>query len=400
MFREPEVLEVKTVVKADVTAPARSSIRRQRSVNHFSRNSRGHRPLSYSRSHRHHDRLPDTVAGYPAMRSHADQSSAERAFDLETSANWAHAEASRRQRYESGRATLRDALSYEHPNRSTDMRRDHSYPLNITSFQNALRRPRQRMAFWEISAEASNPRLRAARVRTPSPAYNPSSRYTSHDRSSHDTSQLANRVASLTPRFAPAHPLPDADSAIGLVGLRYDEWSHVSETTDDSMTNELPPLHRISRRYSPRPRHGIRPGTSGHHVVDGLGDRWRSISPEDDTWDTLLATMPPDERLPSSASTSFGSDEGFAFHENLGNIPVGSIAEALDMYPVQCENTDTDFSDTDEPLPRMVEGPVRHLSRQVAGLSDRGLVEAAESRSETDGAVHSRGMRRPDRERL
>ncbi|KAL9013780.1 MAG: hypothetical protein Q9173_001546 [Seirophora scorigena] len=397
MFREPEVLEVKTVVKADVTAPARSSIRRQRSVNQSSRNSRGHRPLSHLRSHRHHDRFLDTVAGYPRVRPQADQSSAERALDLETSANWAHAEASRR-RYESGRATLRDALSYEHPNRSTDTRRDHSYPLNITSSQSALRRPQQRMAF---SAEASNPRLRAARVRTPPPAYIPSLRYTSHDRSSQDTSQLANRVASLTPRFAPAHSLPDVDSAIGLVGLRYDEWSHVSETTDDSITNELSPLRRISRRYSPRSRYGIRPGTSGHHLVDGLGDRWRSVSPEDDTWDTLLATMPPDERLPSSASTSFRSDEGLAFYENLANIPAGPIAEAIDMYPVQCENTDTDFSDADEPLPRMVEGPVRHLSRQVAGLSDRGLVEAAaESRSESDGAVHSRGMRRPDRERL
>ena len=45
--------------------------------------------------------------------------------------------------------------------------------------------------------------------------------------------------------------------------------------------------------------------------VDGLGDRRRSPSPDDDTaWDTLLATIAPDARQPTaSASTSFGSTQ-------------------------------------------------------------------------------------------
>ncbi|KAL8652613.1 MAG: hypothetical protein Q9210_002584 [Variospora velana] len=342
-------------------------------------------------SSRHHNRMLDTITG---------QSSTERTFDLESSANWAHAEASRRRRFESGRATLRDALSYEHPNHSTGMRRDHSYAHHITSSQNTLRRPRQRMAYWEIGAEAPNPRLRATRLQTPSPAYIPSPRYTSHDRSSQETPQLANRVASLTPRFAPAHSLPNVDSATRLSRLRYDEWSHVSETADDWMTNELPPLRRISRRYSPRPQHEIRPGISGHPLVDGLGDRWRSISPEDDNWDTLLATMPPDVRLPSSASTSFRSDEGLAYYENLANISAGSTVAATDMYPAHCENTDTDFSDADEPLPTLVENPIRQLPRQVAALSDHSVAEAAEASFEPNRAVHSRDIRRSNRERL
>ncbi|KAL8991035.1 MAG: hypothetical protein Q9177_000447 [Variospora cf. flavescens] len=398
MFREPEVAEVKTVANADLTAPARSGIRRQRSVGNSSRNSHDHRTMSRSRS-RHHDRILHTITGYPRVPLLASQSSTERTFDLEASANWAHAEASRRRRFESGRATLRDALSYEHPNYSTGIRRDHSYAHHITSSQNALRRPRQRMAFWEIGAEAPNPRLRSTTLRTPSPAYIPFPRYTSHDRSSQDTPQLANRVASLTPRFAPAHSLPNVDSATRLSRLRYDEWSHVSETADDSMTNELL-LRRISRRYSPRPQHGIRPRTPGHYLVDGLGDRWRSISPEDDNWDTLLATMPPDVRLPSSASTSFRSDEGLAYSENLASISAGSIVLGTDVYPAHCENNDTGFSDADEPFPTLVEDPLRQLPRQVAGLSDHPLAEAAEARSEPDGAVHLRHIRRSNRERL
>ncbi|KAI4129649.1 MAG: hypothetical protein LQ338_002132 [Usnochroma carphineum] len=331
------------------------------------------------------------------MRS---RSSAERALDIEASANQAHAEASRRRRLESGRATLRDALSYEHPHHSMDMRRDHSYALNMmrpplpstTSSSNPSRRPRHRSVIWESGLEVSSSGLRAGGLRTPPPAYIPSPPYTSgdrSDRSSPDTLPSAHPRASLTPRFAPAYPLPDINSVTGLAQLRRGEPHHMDETTDDPMTNELPPLRRVSRRYPPRPHRLTSRVLARHHAIDGLGDRWRSVSPDEDSWDTLLSTMPPDDRLPSSASTSFRSNEDLAYYESLASLSAESMRGAMDLYPTNCENTDTEFSEADEILPELVEGPPRTPTRQLPPLPDREPVE-----------VINRDQRRPNRGRL
>ncbi|KAI4157049.1 MAG: hypothetical protein L6R39_000821 [Caloplaca ligustica] len=391
MFREPEAVAVKTVAKADPTAPARSAIRRQRSVRYPSRNSREQQLSSRPRSHRHHDRFLEAMSRHETGRP---RSSVERAFDIEASADQAHAEASRRRRLESGRPTLRDALSYEHPRRSTDMPRDHSYPLSMvrpplpstSSLSYSSRRPRHRSVVWEDAPGHSSPRVLAGRVRTPPPAYIPSPPYSSgdgSDRHSPDTLRPVNRSASLTPRFAPAHPLPDIASITGPARIHHYERNqeYEQETTDDSMTNELPPLLRSSRRRHPFSRQGTRPETSRRHIVDGLGDRWRSVSPDDESWDTLLSTMPPDERLPSSASTSFRStDEDLAYFDSLARISAESMAEAMEMYPVHCENTDTEFSEADETLREMAEGPIHDAPRQVPALPDREPAEVRDSR--------------------
>lgn len=410
MFREPEVVEVKTVAKADPTAPARSSIRRQRSVRYLSRNPRDQQPSSGPRSHRHHDRFLEAMRRHETVLSAQARINAERALDLEASANQAHAEASRRRRLESGRATLRDALSYESPRHSMDMARDHSHALSTmrhplfstTSSAHSSHRPLHRSIIWENAPGHINPRTRTRRVRTPPPAYIPSPPYTSGPSS--PALQSANRAASLTPRFAPAHSLPDINSITGLARIRHGGEDHEDETTDDSMTNELPPLRRVTHRHHPFRSHWEVHSETSRRVVDGLGDRWRSVSPDDDSWETLLSTMPPDERLPSSTSASFRSDEDLAYYESLANISAESVTEAMQTYPVHCENTDTEFSEAEETLPALVEGPARSPPRQIPLLPDREPVEAThESRHDTNRVRvpdRIRNQRHPNRERL
>lgn len=127
MFREPEPIEVKRVMRTDPTAPARSTIRRQRSVRYPSRYHRDQPPPSRPRSHRRHDRFLEAMGRHEVRVP----PSAERALAIEVTANQAHAEASRRRRLESGRATLRDALSYEPTRQFTDLPRDYSYALSL-----------------------------------------------------------------------------------------------------------------------------------------------------------------------------------------------------------------------------------------------------------------------------
>ena len=354
MFREPEVVEPKAVGKLDPTAPARSSIRRQRSVRYPTRNARDRRPPSGSRSHRHFEQLLQEIRDPERARAVAARTRADRALNIEASANRAHAEASRRRRLDSGRATLRDALSYEHPHQPMSMRRDHSYALSMmrpplpaaTSPMDPSRRPQRRTLPWVHDHEEGN-----HRPRSPPPAYIPSPPYTSGDRSnrsSPDTLHSATAGASLTPRFAPAHSLSGLGPVAAQDQLPYYRSIHEDVTTDDSMMNEAPPLRRVSRRHPARQPQVAPPESTGYNAINGLGDRWRSISPDDDSWDTLLATMPPDERLPSSASTSFRSNnEDLAYYESLANS-TEPITDTMEMYPVNCENTDSDFSETDD----------------------------------------------------
>ena len=106
-----------------------------------------------------------------------------------------------------------------------------------------------------------------------------------------------------TPRFAPAvayhgggspPPLPD------IIGL---PSSLRLEASGDDLIAARPLLRRVGSRSENREnRHAREP------LLDGLGDRQRSLSPDNETnaWDTLLTTITPDPSLPSAAS-SYGS---------------------------------------------------------------------------------------------
>ncbi|KAI4099019.1 MAG: hypothetical protein L6R37_006192 [Teloschistes peruensis] len=392
MFREPEEVELKPVTKVDPTASERSSIRRHRSVRYPPYLNRDRYLLSRSRSRRR----PETpVEANRALeefgfRTVGARSYAEHAYDIERSANYAHAEASRQRRHESGRAMLRDALSYERAHRSIDLRREHSYALSMmrpptppTSLsRNPSRLQRQIPPDTHGRLERRNSRHRTALSRTPPPAYIPSPPYTSgeqSDRSSPDGQRPAQGTASLTPHFAPAHPLRAWESPAGQALPQIEPPPHDDVTAADS-TDSLP-LRRVSRR------HDVSRSYQGfpHSVVDGLGDRWRSVSPDDAFWENLVSTMPPDARLPStSASSSFRSNEASSHYDTVDSRR--AIAESIDSYPYVCENTDSEFSEVEEDA-------VRTLQRLGGGES---YSRAPRDSVEDSAATWQRRMHAPN----
>ncbi|KAL8695315.1 MAG: hypothetical protein Q9218_000214 [Villophora microphyllina] len=366
MFREPEAVALKPVTKLDPSASARSSIRRQRSVRYPPHLNRDRHLSSRPRSHRHNETSAEfnRLHLHEGVRMGATNPHAERAYSIERSANQAHAEASRRRRHESGRAILRDALSYERAQGSMDLRREHSYALSMmrpptpptSSSWNPSRLQRHMPLNSHARRERRSSRHWPALSQTPPPAYIPSPPYTSgepSDQSSPDGLQSDQGTVSLTPRFAPAHPLRTWGSAAGQASPQLDPPAPDDITTGESL-DELPPLHRVSQRHTVTRSYR---GFPTHGVVDGLGDRWRSISPDDAFWENLVSTMPPDARLPStSASTSFRSDEG-ASHYNNTVAPARELTESIDSYPHVCEisDSDSDFSETDEDAVRTLQ---------------------------------------------
>ncbi|KAL9604075.1 MAG: hypothetical protein Q9179_001964 [Wetmoreana sp. 5 TL-2023] len=390
MFREPEAVESKAVPKADLTASARSSIRRQRSVRYPPHINRDRHLSSHSRSHAHLERARERERARVSMA----RFNAEHAYNIEVSANQAHAEASRLRRLESGRAILRDALSYEHPYESMNLRSDHFYALSMmpppTSSTrlspNPSRRPQQRPSHTEVRLEGSSSQYHTATDRTSPPAYVPSPPYASghrSERSTPDALHAAQGAASLTPRFAPAHLLHGSESATEQGQLQDLRSSHDDVTTGDSM-DELPPLRRVSRRHNTSRRRRDFPA---YNIVDGLGDRWRSVSPDDGSWETLLSTMPPDERLPStSASSSFRSNEDTVHYERISHS-AGDIANLMNTYPHICENTDSDFSETDDDVRTLQRLDGERYSRPAERYADN--VPLSSNRRQMENAFAS-----------
>ena len=377
MFREPEATETKTNIKVDLSAPARSGIRRQRTV-------RYRRSPSSSRTHGITDRraLLEAIRRGDSPATSARLNS-DRTISIEIEANHAHAEASRRRRHESGRAILRDALSYEHPGHSMSFPREGSAGLSIvrppTPTASFSRSPplhhRHHTTTWRSNSESLGSQRPVSQAQSTRIGYIPSPPYTSDDvsgRSSPQRDPATYLTASLTPRFAPAHPYQRSGSMMDR------QHQHPLQLEDDqpsrSSLNELPPLRRFSRRRIEniaRANHG----TPVQEPLDGLGDRRRSFSPDDDTWATLLSTMTPDERLPSihsSFTSATTSGSSFPTSEELdyfGSIAdqANSSASSVDAYPIICDNTDSDLSETEDEALALVQG---------ATNGDSSLIEA------------------------
>ncbi|KAL8874350.1 MAG: hypothetical protein Q9174_000301 [Haloplaca sp. 1 TL-2023] len=342
MFREPEAEDSKPVAKVDPTASARSSIRRQRSVRyppHLARER--HRSSNATSQHRHRDRVRRATAG----------GGSDRVYDIETAAIEAHAEASRNRRLASGRAILRDALSYERPRELLDLPWDQPNALSMTRprspSNHSSRHPSRPSRYRSLGRDAVTSEYTRRANRTPPPAYIPSPPYTSgdgSDRSSPDVLQSAHGTASLTPRFAPAQVATAPEATPGELPAQHHPPGFEHFMASRSL-EELPHSEHVSHRpVSSRSHRGVYLPS----ILDGLGDRWRSISPDDESWDTLLSTMPPDERLPStSASSSFRSHDGSFYFQN----PAGreeDVANNLDPYPQVCEDSHSDCSETDD----------------------------------------------------
>lgn len=359
MFREQETNAPKSTTKTDPSALTRSAIRRQRTVRYLP-HLRDHPPSSRVRIHgpsREADRRSLLEALRPAdsgMRSSRVNDG--NTMDVEVEADIAHAEASHRRRLES-RALLRDALSYEHSGRRTRVPRGTFSHDGMTPSRSSLPESRR---YPDIRSETRHRNMGtlvslplSEEVQSPVSEYMPTPPYTSGDASSGSsphgpTAHVA--TASLTPRFAPAHRFDDTDE-ISFRELVARRGLDLPRSVD---LDELPPLRRMERRSTLEPLRPGREATADN--VDGLGDRRRSFSPEEDSWENFVTTITPDERLPSvhssftsaTASASSLSSNSASSYGTLVTAPSSSTETLDDSYPTICDNTDSEASGTEE----------------------------------------------------
>ena len=199
----------------------------------------------------------------------------------------------------------------------------------------------------------------------------------------------------------------------------------------DRALSELPPLRRMGRRsHLPSPPEHRPSIERSRPTVDGLGDRSRSFSPEEDAWDTLLSTMTPDERVPSmhssftsaTASASASASASSSLAANSATNSYGTLATtapsstssmaSADLYATMCDNSSSDDSLSDDsdmpeppaamttPLPRSIYS--RRYYSNSSGGSDRAEQLAdqqqEEYRRQVLREVNLRTMRERERE--
>lgn len=345
------------------------------------------------------------------------------ALDVEAEADLAHSEASQRSRLESGRALLRDALSYERPSRRLRIPRQ-------TTFREA---PAATVLWRPVGAgandlEESQTSARADEARSPPPRYLPTPSYTPGDTS--NRSALIGPLpplgtAMLTPRFAPAHRLDGEDETrasavreevLARLSSRMAEMmdsgereyiaghaaqiARMRDLDQDSLTpevreqetaylelvetrlelmrrvrdhdlEELPRLQRMSRATQAMSR----PARRHHHQsnFDGLGDRERSFSPDDDQWATMLTSIPPDERVPSArssftsaaASSTSASSNPTSSYDTMIRAP--STNTEVEVCPVEYDGSEDDSIDALDAQVAQVESQ----ANRIEALSQR-----------------------------
>ena len=309
------------------------------------------------------------------------------------------AEASRQQRLVSGRAILRDALSYERPSERMRMLRDYDEMPDLVPITDNGRSASSEIVPRPLNINTQTPTAENAesRSRSPPPRYMPTPPYSFGESSSssspNDTNPPLN-ATNTTPRATPTGRLHNEtmEEYITRVGHRSSHQAMLDEITRtrlevertreevrrtreeanrrnwrsfDNMPiydiGELPPHRRPDRRNGipPPPLTDTQP-PRGQPIVDGLGDRRRSFSPDDDAWDTLLTTITPDERIPSVHS-SFTSATASASASNAPNPPTSTsysssarvdptlTTDPMDLYLCEYyEDTDSEGSLTEE----------------------------------------------------
>lgn len=264
MYREPSSAEAKSAsLKSDPSAQARSSIRRRGAVRYLSRANGGNAALRSSLSRQtseiyHHDGDDFSQPGRQSRPSDYDSTIREL-----------------------GPMLLRDAIRHNRPGRR-------------------MRIPRESNLRFEMpfsGGSASNDRdTPTTRPPPDEPMY--------------------------TARFAPAlayhgevryAPHPD----IVVTQTTFPRSESHDERSDLRTFRRRMGAHRSENRSANETRSSASPHRP---VIDGLGDRERSASPDDDdqeqdTWETLLTTITPDSTLPS-ADSSFTSNAAAASSTN------------------------------------------------------------------------------------
>ena len=422
MFCEPDAVDSKANIKADPTAPARSAIRRRRTVR-YSPNVRDHQStlaalLSHTqhRSQAHMQVLADHRSLLEDIRRQEQNATSSLnhpidAQDTEAEADLAYSEASQRSRLESGRALLRDALSYERPGRR----------LRIPQQTNVSQAPAATVLWRPVGTEdfeESQTPARAGEANSLPARYLPTPSSTSGDTSNRSTLYVPSPslgTALLTPRFAPAHRLDgeeeaqanamreevlarlssrmaelmesgereyiaghaaqiarmrnlDQDALTPEVREQEEAYLELVETRLELMRRvrdhdmaELPRLRRISpSRAMPRP-------TRRHHHqsnYDGLGDRERSFSPDDDQWETMLTTIPPDERFPSAHSSftsTTASSTSISSNSTTSLITAPSTSAGAEICPAEYDESEDESFDVFEAQDTQAEGQANRI---------------------------------------
>lgn len=344
------------------------------------------------------------------------------AQDVEAEADLAHSEASQRSRLESGRALLRDALSYERPGQRLTTPRQ-------TTFSEA---PAAIVPWPPVGAEDTEELqtpARAEEARSPPPRYLPTPLYTSGDTSNRSTLYVPSPpsgTALFTPRFAPAHRLVVEDEARAnamreevlarlssrmaemmdsgereFIGGHATQIARMRDLDQDALTpevreqeaaylelvetrlelmrrmrdhdlGEMPLLHRMSRSAQAASRPARR---HRHHQsnFDGLGDRERSFSPDDDQWETILTTIPPDERVPSAHSSFMSATASSASPSSNPTSSYGTVVTApsttteVEVCPGEYDDSEDDSIDAFDAQIAQVESQ----ANRIGALSQR-----------------------------
>ncbi|MCJ1315336.1 hypothetical protein MMC15_000653 [Xylographa vitiligo] len=362
MWCPPEEAQTKTATKADPSASARSTIRRQTTV----------RPSPRSSRHRSNAVPPGLDRRYlldiiRRDRENAISMSTDRDELDEALADLERHEASNRRRLDSGRALLRDALSYEPGQRMRQIRESalrYEVPPPVPTMPNT-----QDDSNHEPTSRLGHRRIPAIEARwTPPPQYMPTPPYTSTDTADQSPADSIPLYAHLpplltgpgatpllTPRFAPAYRQDDsAFTQRNNDNSRRARQSHLTSLRE-AYADGHPPLRRNRHRtpYNALDDRGL-PVLVDH--ADGLGDRRRSFSPEENTWETLLTTITPDDRLPSaessftsaSASASSLSSNSASSSATLLTAPSSSSGTLNAVSNICDDPTDSDCSETDD----------------------------------------------------
>ncbi|MCJ1380238.1 hypothetical protein MMC17_003341 [Xylographa soralifera] len=361
MWCPPEEVQTKTATKTDPSASARSAIRRQPSVRHSPRSSRQRShgfPPGLDRRY-----LLDIIR---RDRDNAISMSTDRDELDEALADLERHEASNRRRLDSGRALLRDALSYEPGQRMRHIRESalrYEVPPPVPTMPNT-----QDDANLESTARPGHRRIPTIEARwSPPPQYMPTPPYASTDTADQSPANSIPLYAHLppldtapgvtpllTPRFAPAYRQEDSALTHRNNDSRRARQSHLTSLRDPYADGH-PPLRRNRHRppYNAVDDRGL-PVLVDH--ADGLGDRRRSFSPEENTWETLLTTITPDDRLPSaessftsaSASASSLSSNSASSSITLLTAPSSSSTTLNTISNICDDPTDSDCSEMDD----------------------------------------------------
>lgn len=256
------------------------------------------------------------------------------------------------QRIQDGEELLLDALRHERPGQR--LRR--------------LRRPRESALRFELApsspsstsqAEAPMIERQSGRSQMPTPPYSSSGNGPGRRSPENDHS----RTPPLTVGFAPAFPVGSEDRAEHRGSPSLSEiprLPRISNPPGQSWTASYPPLHRSRAHDSPS-----------------------DSDLEENTWDTLLTTMEPDEHLPS-ASSSFTSATASLSTSESGPSTQSTAPSSIDTLrpteatagstycPQSPSGSGDEMSDNDDDrAPAPPQALIQRMNRRAAAAASR-----------------------------